>query len=120
MREENIYTNRPSNLKINPKYYPLIWIVAIVCAFFSTFYETYTSIALSNSVPLIIYSLLIDMVAGGGISVLLIWLVAVLLFNMGAKRGLRCIKERGEASRVFWHLFSLKIYILLVYYKINF
>ncbi|MBO7222134.1 MAG: hypothetical protein J6V37_03680 [Clostridia bacterium] len=93
MREENIYTNRPSNLKINPKYYPLIWIVAIVCAFFSTFYETYTSIALSNSVPLIIYSLLIDMVAGGGISVLLIWLVAVLLFNMGAKRGLRAIPK---------------------------
>ena len=89
MREENIYTNRPSNLKINPKYYPLIWIVAIVCAFFSGIYSTIVTFSQSENIALSIYSMLIDIAVGGGVSALLVWFVALLLYNMGAKRGLR-------------------------------
>ena len=93
MREENIYKAQPGNLKINPKYYALIWIVAVVCAFFSGIYSTIQTFIQSENIALTIYSTLIDIAVGGGVNVLLTWLIAMLLYNMGAKRGLRAIPK---------------------------
>lgn len=109
MREENIYTNRPSNLKINPKYYPLIWIVAIVCAFFSGIYSTIVTFSQSENIALSIYSMLIDIAVGGGVSALLVWFVALLLYNMGAKRGLRAIPKND-------FIYSIMILMSMIYF----
>ena len=83
-----------NNLKINPKFYPLIWVVMVFCAFVRSFYQIYSTYSELDNIAIAIYYSLIDLVVGGGSNAVFILLVSYILYNMGAKRGLRAIPKK--------------------------
>lgn len=86
--------NQNNQLKINPKYYPVIWIVMIFCSFVRNFYQSYMIFMQTSNVALGLYNGLIDFVIGGGSSAVLILVLTTLLYHMGARRGMRAIPQK--------------------------
>lgn len=94
MRNENIKTRQQGELLINPKFYPLIWVVIVFCSFVRSFYQTYTQILNTDNIALGIYNGLLSFVIGGASYAFLILFLSYFLYGMGARRGLRAIPRK--------------------------
>ena len=90
----NVNINPNNNLKINPKFYPLIWVALVLAYFVNNFYSVFVSYESSPSVWLAILSGLIDVVISCGLSALIIYLVSSFLWTLGARKGLRVIPRQ--------------------------
>ncbi len=78
---------------INPKFYPLVWVALILCAFVRSFYQLYTTYIQIDNIALALYYALGDLVLGGGVSSLFVVVASHFLYAMGAKRGMRAIPK---------------------------
>ena len=90
----NININPNNNLKINPKFYPLIWVALIFAYFVNNFYGVFVAYEPNSSVWLAILYGLVDVVVSCGMSALLIYLVASFLWTLGARKGLIAIPRQ--------------------------
>ena len=66
----NININPNNNLKINPKFYPLIWVALIFAYFVNNFYGVFVAYEPNSSVWLAILYGLVDVVVSCGMSAL--------------------------------------------------
>ena len=83
-----------NDLKINPKYYPLIWVAFVFSALIKDFYGLYQTVAQYDNVAMAIYSAVMNAVFSGGTSAVLTFFVASILYNMGKKRMLFQIPKK--------------------------
>lgn len=90
----NININPNNNLKINPKFYPLIWVALIFAYFVNNFYGVFVAYEPNSSVWLAVLYGLVDVVVSCGMSALLIYLVASFLWTLGARKGLISIPRQ--------------------------
>lgn len=90
----NININPNNNLKINPKFYPLIWVALIFAYFVNNFYGVFVAYEPNSSVWLAILYGLVDVVVSCGMSAFLIYLVASFLWTLGARKGLIAIPRQ--------------------------
>lgn len=90
----NININPNNNLKINPKFYPLIWAALIFAYFVNSFYGVFVAYEPSSSVWLAVLYGLVDVVITCGLNAVLIYLVSSILWSFGARKGLIAIPRQ--------------------------
>lgn len=94
MRNEDIKVKQQNELLINPKFYPLIWVVVAFCAFVRAFYQTYEAVLNTDNIAIGIYNGLVSFVIGGASYAFLILFMCYFLYYLGARRGLRAIPQK--------------------------
>ena len=92
--EQTKHSRQPGEPLINPKFYPLVWFVVVFCAFVRSFYQIYATYSQFTNIAMSIYYGLVELFVGGGSSAVLILLLSYILYNMGARRGLRAVPKK--------------------------
>ena len=88
MKNEEINIKKENGMIINPKFYPLVWIVLIIASFFKNFYQIYFETTGYESVLVKVYYGFVSFIVNGGSGAVLVFLLAMIVHSMGARRGL--------------------------------
>ncbi len=82
--------------KLDPKFYPLIWIGLVFATIFNNFYDLYYTFATMEATRLeLIYTVSVELLSSVGIPTVLCFLVPTIIYNGGAKkRGLIAIPRK--------------------------